>query len=279
MPIDRKVLQVKIQNLKNLPPLPAAIQRVGQMVEDPKVTTQQLSDVIAKDQALASRVLRLVNSPLYGFPGRIVEISHAIVLLGFNVIKSLAFGTYVSGIMTKEIEGLWEHSLGTSLAAGILARKVGFPKPDEASVAGLLHDVGKAALKVLFPAEYRRVLQVVQEKQCFILEAEREVLGDFDHCRMGAELCLRWNLPAGLRDTILHHHDPGRAKQEKDLTAIVHTADVLARAFGVGFAGDPYVPALEKKAWEMLKLTWDDLEDASRDLQQNLHKVKDSFRF
>lgn len=278
MTVDKRILHQRIQSLKNLPPLPLAIQKIGQMVDDPRVTTQQLSDVISKDQGLSSRVLHLVNSPIYGFPGRIADIPRAVTLLGFNVIKSLAFGTFVSGIMTKEMHGLWEHSLGVSMAAGILARKIGYGKAEEASVAGLLHDIGKVALKVILPTEYKSALQKVRADRCFIIEAEQAILGEFDHCHMGAELCTRWNLPGTLRDAILHHHAPARARQDKELAAIVHLSDVLVRAFGFGFAGDPFVPPLEKKAWEMLKLTWDGVEEVCRNLESELDKVREIFQ-
>ncbi|MBI2890434.1 MAG: HDOD domain-containing protein [Nitrospirae bacterium] len=278
MPLDRKALQQRISDLKNLPPLPAAIQKISQMVDDPHVTAQQLSGVISRDQALAGRVLRLVNSPLYGFPGKIQDIAHAVVLLGFNVVKGLAFSTFVSGLMAKEIKGLWEHSLGASLAAGVIARKVGYPKPDEATVAGLLHDLGKVVLKIVVPHEYKEVLETVKRKGCYMIEAEREVLGEFDHTAVGADICVRWKLPPGLKDVLQYHHVPGRAKVERQITAVVHVADMLVRALGCGSSGDPFVPLIDRPTWDYLQLKASDLDEVVLKVEDDIERVKAMFQ-
>ena len=83
----------QILAVKDLPTLPGVLTEVSALVENPDSSTDQISKVIAKDQVLSAKVLKMVNSPVYGFPGRIGSIQHALVLLGFNVIKGIIIST------------------------------------------------------------------------------------------------------------------------------------------------------------------------------------------
>ena len=134
----------QILQVKDLPTLPTALEEVRKLVEDPDSSTDQIAAVISKDQVLSAKVLKMVNSPIYGFPGRIGTIQHALVLLGFNVIRGIIISTSVFDMMQQAMKGLWEHSLGCSMASGIVARAAGFEDPEEYSVSGLLHEIGRA---------------------------------------------------------------------------------------------------------------------------------------
>ncbi len=133
----------RILAVKDLPTLPGVLQEVAILVENPNTSTDQISKAISKDQVLSAKVLKMVNSPIYGFPGRIGSIQHALVLLGFNVIKGIIISTSVFDVMNANMKGLWEHSLGCALASSAIARAIGCKDPEEYAVAGLLHDIGK----------------------------------------------------------------------------------------------------------------------------------------
>ena len=105
-PVHLKVLARKIQSL---PTLPRVVEKLMTMVESPDVSPKDVGKLISSDQVLGARVLRLVNSPFYGFPGRISSISHAIILLGFNVIKGVVLSASVFDLMERTMVGLWEH--------------------------------------------------------------------------------------------------------------------------------------------------------------------------
>ena len=128
----------QILAVKDLPTLPGVLTEVSALVENPDSSTDQISKVIAKDQVLSAKVLKMVNSPVYGFPGRIGSIQHALVLLGFNVIKGIIISTSVFDVMNEHMRGLWEHSLGCALASSAVARAIGCKDPEEYAVAGLL---------------------------------------------------------------------------------------------------------------------------------------------
>jgi hypothetical protein len=102
----------KLLAVKDLPTLPTVLAKVSKLVEDPNSSTEQIARVISMDQVLSAKVLKMVNSPIYGFPGRIGTIQHALVLLGFNVIKGIIISTSVFDMMEESMKGLWDHSMG-----------------------------------------------------------------------------------------------------------------------------------------------------------------------
>ena len=163
MPIDSSIFKRKVEALENLPTLPGVVSKLSQMVESPTISTAQVGEMIGADQVLSAKVLRLINSAFFGFPGKISTVTHALVLLGFNAVKGLVLTASVFDIMATEMLHLWKHSLGVSLSAGIISRRLELKDTEEIIVAGLLHDIGKVALKVEGPDEYDLVAQEVAE--------------------------------------------------------------------------------------------------------------------
>ncbi|MFW6388537.1 MAG: HDOD domain-containing protein, partial [Desulfohalobiaceae bacterium] len=167
----------QILAVKDLPTLPRVLQEVSRLVEDESSSPEQIAKVISKDQVLSAKVLRMVNSPIYGFPRRINTVQHALVLLGLNVIKGLIISTSVFDVMTKSMVGLWEHSLGCALCCSSLAFEAGFKDPEEYAVTGLLHDIGKVVLAVQLPEAKAEIEQKVANEDLSYLEAEKKELG------------------------------------------------------------------------------------------------------
>jgi putative nucleotidyltransferase with HDIG domain len=229
------------------------------MVEDENTSAEEVGKLIGSDQVLSAKVLRLVNSSYYGFPGRISTITHALVLLGFSVVKGLVLSASVIDIMQEGIAGLWEHSCGVSMVCGNLARRLEIPDPEEVTVAGLLHDLGKVMLSVEMTREFNEIIARQRRERCSLREAEEAVLGNLNHAIIAAWLAEDWRLPMRLVEPIRFHHNPTRAETAPKQTAIVHLADVLTRSFCFGHGGDPYVPALDASVFRTLDLSWRDL--------------------
>jgi putative nucleotidyltransferase with HDIG domain len=273
MDIDQEKIRRKIKSIKSLPTLPAVAQKVSSLAESDKTSAIELGKIISTDQAISGRVLRLVNSSFYGFPGRISSISSAIVLLGFDVVKSLIISVSVFEMMEKGIIGLWEHSLGSAVASRIIAKKVTDCDPEEASVAGLLHDIGKIVVSIQMSENYEDIKKLIIDKKITFYEAEKQVL-QLTHEDIGGWLVESWNLPVSLRESVMCHHKPDRAKNAKIQTGIVHLANFLVRAMGFGSGGDPWVPKLNRKAWELLGLSFQDLEEIIRELGDELESLE-----
>jgi len=242
-----------IRDTKSLPTLPGVISKLTSLAENNKASVNEMARVVSSDQVLSAKVLRLVNSPFYGFSGRVSTISNALILLGVNVIKSLAISSSIFEMMEKNTVGLWEHSLGVGVAANIIAKKLQLPEPEEISTAALLHDIGKVIIKLKLEEDYEHLLALIREKDVSMLDAERELLAT-DHAEIGKLLAQSWFLPEKLIEPIACHHDIEQSGLHLVKTSVVHIADILVKADGFGFSGDDCVPRIQPAAWKKLDL-------------------------
>ena len=272
--MDLKVLRHKVENINTLPTVPGVLKRLSVVIEKPRITLVEISAFIANDPALTTKVLKMVNSAIYGFPGRIASVSHATMLLGLNIIKGLLLGVSVFELMQKAMNGLYEHSLACAIASRIIAQKKGLKEPEEVSVAGLLHDIGKVILTLEFPTEYQAAMNEAQGKGISIFDAEKNQF-NATHANVGSWLAEKWHFPRNLIEVIECHHRPALAKNAPLETAIVHMADLLVRARGFGFAGEIFVPEVNAIAYELLNLSESDIKDVLREMEDNMESAED----
>jgi putative nucleotidyltransferase with HDIG domain len=272
--IDPKLFRHKVENITTLPTVPGVLKRLSVVIEKKSITIVEISTFIANDPALTTKVLKMVNSAIYGFPGRIASVSHATMLLGLNIIKGLLLGVSTFELMQKTMSGLYEHSLACAIASRVIAQKMGLKEPEEVSVAGLLHDIGKVILAVALPTEYQAALHEAQQEGISICDAEKNQF-NASHANVGSWLAGKWHFPRNLIEVIEFHHRPALAKNAPLETAIVHMADLLVRARGFGFAGDVYVPEVNAAAYELLNLTEGDIKDVLKEMEDNMESAED----
>lgn len=262
----------RLLEIKGLPALPTTLQEVNRIMESPDASTEQIAKVISYDQALAAKVLRMVNSPIYGFPGRISSLQHALMLLGFNVIRGLIISTSVFDAMNSGMAGLWDHSLGCSLACSELARVTERKNPEEYAVAGLLHDIGKAVFSLQIPEAKAEVDTLVATEDISFYEAEIRVLG-FGHDRINRWLGEHWNLPLVIQEGMVHHHSPLQAEFHPDVAAIVQLGDFFTRVYDCGFGGDKGVNELDPRGMKILGLNQKKIEELLDSVGEQIFNV------
>jgi len=206
---------------------------VVELVDNPKTSASRLGRLISTDQALTAKVLKIANSPFYGFPRKISTIDFAIIVLGYDALKEIVISiSLVSSLQRKndsvfDAKGFWDHSITSGVLARRLARDLGYRVSGEVFVGGLLHDMGISVLHRYFRNEYRRIAEILVDTDLNAIEAEESVLG-VTHAEVGGWLAERWNLPDHLVEAISYHHAPSRADKNKDLVALIHCADVFA---------------------------------------------------
>jgi putative nucleotidyltransferase with HDIG domain len=264
----------QILAVKDLPTLPKVLDEVSRLVRDPDSSTEQIAKLISMDQVLSAKVLKMVNSPIYGFPGRISSIHHALVLLGFNVLRGVIVSTSVMDMMNQAMVGLWEHSVGCALASSTIARHVGLKDVEDVSVAGLLHDLGKVVTAVQLPDMKSGIESLVKAKDLTYLDAEKEFMG-FGHDRVNAWIADHWKLPPSIKEGMSYHHKPQLARLYPEVACCVHLGDFLVRVFEYGSGGDDNVLFLEPDALKKLKLKPTDLETILDQLSEQFLDIAD----
>lgn len=234
MSVDRVKARI-MSVMRNLPPLPAATRQLMSVLGSENASAAEVARVLSSDQALAGKVLKLVNSSYYGLPNEVTTISRAVVVLGFTGVRNLAlsFGSIETLRRLEssiDMGGFWSHALATGAAAQNLAllgpRRI---DPEEAFLAGLMHDIGAYVLAAAVPDIYGPILA---DRQRDRLAAEAEAIG-MTHAQVGQGLLQFWELPEAFSNAARHHHDAARAADgQHPLTGLVALADVLANLWG-----------------------------------------------
>ncbi|MDZ7372333.1 MAG: HDOD domain-containing protein [candidate division KSB1 bacterium] len=232
-----------IQRIRSLPTLPAVYAKVHEAMRAPESSASQIARLIEADQALASKVLRLVNSSYFGLPRKITSLRQAIVLLGFNAVRNALLALSVVQAFGKDSRGdfdrveFWKHALGTGATARFLSETWKIGSEEEAYVAGILHDIGKILLDQFLHAEFMQCLAISQMEGISLFDAERRVLG-VTHCDVGEYLGEQWGLPPKLIEGIALHHRPKILRSDPKLVALVNLADTLTRQMAIGHSGN-----------------------------------------
>jgi putative nucleotidyltransferase with HDIG domain len=245
-----KRLRRVTERIIGLSALPTIVTQLIALVGDPRSSARQVARLISTDQALTAKILRVANSAFYGFPRKIATVQLAIVVLGFNAVKNLALSVTVlkrfSGGTDHRLfdrQRFWEHAIGCGVAARMLAKRFG-GRDGEAFVAGILHDIGKLILIEYAHDEFTDALELAEQEDIPIGQAEEEVLG-VTHAEVGGWLAERWNLPEPLAHSISAHHNPFALEEPDDLVLITHMADALVRFNSIGHSGDGQAPRLD----------------------------------
>lgn len=149
----------------NIPPFPKAVQRVMTMLRDHSIQLTKVGEVVALDQGLSGKVLRMANSAYFGLPRKVYNVTEALVLLGFANVRSVLISASVGNILCRKLAAyglgagsLWEHSVGAAYASQMLARRIDARVYSMAFSAGLLHDVGKVAIDEALDPDMRTTL-------------------------------------------------------------------------------------------------------------------------
>jgi HD-like signal output (HDOD) protein len=244
----------------DLPTLPAIYARIAELTADPETGARDLEKVIENDQALASKLLKLVNSAFFGFPVEIRTIGRAVMIVGFRALSQLAMSASVLDLFPEgdeevlDYQAFWAHSIGSAILARRISKTREIGAPEELFLAGLLHDLGVLVHARHLTEEFPGILRDARAHDRFLFESERDVLG-FDHAATGQVLALDWRLPNAIAESVAGHHRPSRAGTVEPATAVIHVACVLASGAGLGHEGVDLVPPLDRAAWDIVGLS------------------------
>ncbi len=249
-----------VAGIIHLVSLPEVFLRVNEMIDNPHYSAADIGRVISQDAGLTARLLKIVNSSFYGFPGKIDTVSRAITIVGTHELRDLILATSAvklfAGLPNDVVtmDSFWRHSIGCALVARGLAARRGEPHSERFFVEGLLHDVGSLLIYRKIPELAREALLRASHGNETICQAEQAVMG-FDHAAVGGELLRAWKLPTHLEEAVAFHHAPSMARQFPMDAAITHLANIIASAVQFGSSGNRHVAPFESTAWELVGLS------------------------
>lgn len=250
-----------VARIYDLPSFPGVIRKLTAVAEDPNSSAKDLASVMAQDQAISAKILKLVNSAFYGLQRPVSSLQHAVSLLGYNSVRSLALSVSVfnafgagghAGRFT--YSQFWQHAVAAGIGARTVARLGQIVHPDEAFTAGLVHDIGLLLEARYLPKEFGAAVAMAVENNAPLRAAEIEVFG-VDHPLIGGWLAEVWRLPEPVRDAIVFHHDWELGRTASDearaMTQIVSVVNRLIRAGGWTYEPADYLNEEEIEEGEL----------------------------
>ena len=248
--------EVIVQHETELASFPDIFFRIKEVLEDDAASADRIAKVVSTDMSLSAKLIKLVNSPLYGFPQTIDSISRAVALVGGKELSTLALGisaiNYFKDIPKElvDMETFWRHSITCGIFAKILAGTQTGLSPERFFIGGLLHDVGRLILFKKLPYASTEAMLFARENSIPLQEAELSVM-DFNHTDISKPLLQAWKFPEGLSNMINYHHNPMEFPNPLE-PAIIHLADNLSNAVEIAQGGMYVMPGLDEDAWELL---------------------------
>jgi len=232
---------------------------------------------------MTARILKIANSAMYSCSRKVKTLTEAIVMLGFNSIRSLVvtsaarnlYNTQNSHTGLKE-RLLWEHSIGSAFACRLIAQVKVPALAEEAFLAGLMHDIGKLVLNLQVPEVFDEIVQVVYNENQPFAATEQKYLG-FDHAEVGSQLVNKWNLSPVLEEAILQHHDTTAFSSENPLLSILDLGNNLCHKLGIGFVDDSKIVLADCPSNQFMKIDPETFEAISLRLQETLETEMEIF--
>jgi putative nucleotidyltransferase with HDIG domain len=249
--VDKKLL---VKSVRNLPTPSPVLLKIGEVVQDPDSSADDITDVLRLDPALVSKVLKLANSAYVGLPRTVSSLQNAVVILGNKRIHSLVLSSeLLNSIKVKKnssisLNRFWVHSVITALVAESIAkslRRYEIADEHEIFAGAMIHDIGKLVIAQLSPDEIKMAYEkAASEKKPFYLSEEPEI----DHTVMGEYLADYWCFPPNLLSIIRNHHNPGISKEHILAVSIVHMSDITAHVLGYPLFTDEISPGVDNDA-------------------------------
>ncbi|MDJ0624167.1 MAG: HDOD domain-containing protein [Desulfocapsaceae bacterium] len=227
---------VQVQRPRNLPPIPEILLTLLKTFEHSENTLEEYADIIIHDPALSFRIMQVASTGKDFGRGKPLDIAKSLAALGIALTQKVVQNAAIHQVFERKRlkkagffnhYSFWYHSQLCAVLSRRFARKIGYPREDEAYLVGLLHDIGRLALVSAFPQEHEAILQRTQDKQN-LLWAEEQLLG-MTHCRAGAQLLQQWQPQLQVVDALQYHHESlEQINQAFPLVKITYLANLLS---------------------------------------------------
>ena len=249
---NNRQIEKLVDQIESLPTLPVISQRIMEIAGKEDSTIQDMAFIIEKDQALATKVLKIANSSFYGFLSRISSLEHALALLGDNEVKAIVLGASVYNFFSNGKGGVidrgrfWKHAIICSQVAKYLATHFEVRNNDALFLSGLIHDMGKVVLDQYLHEEFVQIVDYITSEHTSFSKAEKKIIGT-THYQIGAKILKQWKFPSHVIMQVFYHHAPWYDKNDPVQSIIIYLANIFTKASG-------YTCHPEEKSLDLKKL-------------------------
>ncbi|MZH01853.1 MAG: HDOD domain-containing protein [Nitrospinae bacterium] len=263
----------RFRDLKSLPSLPEQIDNVLMATGTSSSMDYSIVEMIQYDPAMAMTVLKVANTPIYGYPGQISSLQQAAGLLGPGSIKNIILRTPIierfseKSVLPVDYLPLWVHSGITAAISGGLGRFIGGIESDVSFTSGLIHHAGVIALTVYFPTAFAEVMGFMNKNQVDLIDAEKQTLG-FSHLEVAGEIIDSWGLPPQLSQVIRQYSAPEKSKPNWEIAAVVALAKDLACDWGFPSGLKELTAAKREKLLDLLGVSEKELQKWEPELKK-----------
>lgn len=289
LPSAEQFREVIGPEISKLPSLPVVAIKLLKLTRDDNSAVVDLVRLIETDPAITAKILKIVNSAAYGLRRKVSSIKHAIVLLGFAAIRSLAMDVVLYDQLIKQRARhgfnrvhFWQHCLTVATLCRALAHTIGYPSPEEAYIAGLLHDIGKIISETHGRISYSEFLKQQDHHDGLLIDIEKKIIG-LDHCDIGAFVCQQWGLPDAIVLALkLHHQRFGHLplnQEQRMLVAMVALADFTSWLLGTGSAQISRNSILQPEVEEIIPTQELNLQALVSEANREINEISEFYDF
>jgi len=271
-----------VRSVKDLCSLPDIYLQLQKLLQDPHAVLDDIARVISQDPALSARLLRIVNSPVYGFQSHIETLPRAIIVVGLEDLQHLVLATTVMDRFDSlpaewvDMTAFWMRSVHCALVCKRLANSSAALHADRLFLAGLLHDVGSLALYQTMPDQALRVLRATNHDRRLLIGIEQTLIG-FTHAEVGRELLKSWGLPESLYNVVGDYPEPSMAQSHKLDAYILNLACRLVDNQALGISATDTADALDQATRDSIRLNREQIADIMEQTEIDFLQIFDVF--
>jgi HD-like signal output (HDOD) protein len=240
----------------------------------------KLIDEISRWPTLKTSLLTVINSGYFKIPRKVYTLKDSVMYLGMKTINRLVLSYLIKCLLPDTLgrsdiidrTKYLKHCLGTSIAATMIADKLGIEDKYKYFAYGLIHDIGNAVLDICLPGIINEVVKI-QLKGVHQIIAERTVMEGCTHSDIGSWLCKKWNLPEDINTTVAYHHTPLLATKYKEEAKIMNIADSISTLYYEKLLSLNTLYVLNETVADSLGITMDNIEKISKELPDKVEEM------
>ncbi len=277
-------LKKTLQKIEQLPSPDFVLQKIVETASSPNSSAKDLNEIAKKDQAFASKILKLANSTYYGLPRKVSQLTEAIMILGFKTVRNMALSIFTHDNYYRfrakniDIKDIWKHAVSCATVGEMIAERIGYPNKEELFMCGLMHDIGKTVQAMVVPELFEQLIALARLRKVSYYQAERLI--EIPTHEVFAEMLLQnWDFPEMVIAAASFHHRPKSLGTSiySDLVYITTLSTYIAERMKFGDNGSGTHISLPLQVWHELGLTPSSFHEIVQKTQHKIDRLDDFF--